>query len=470
RLHQVQNYNRLITRFSSDPIQARKDYIAFMQSDEASLFSDSLRQQQVALRQQEIHALEENRKWEQRKQHHDNWLLHGHKLTEDFLLQKAAGLEEYRHWLEHDLAAFTSLQGHPELSKPVQWRKDGAILTGQACLPSFGCISHRTIDGKESTQKNANDNIRWSIIYPDIIGKVCPEPENGESCEERFRIPFQARSGGSVIVDSDSVKIIEPDQPAGKSLSPLLELLDIAATLENQRRKELAKSLEDLAWLEAQEDVSGTVESPLLAALETLGRGEDPLTQGIEQAAESMVRISYQHFPQGTEQVLHALSHVDSAMDAVVEFIDDSTGNRGSALWQQLDETTQARILGAGKVLSVLVPVAKVKALAELARKTGAGTSLKYELAPYHGLKSNSVKSKAPVHGQSALDNSIQVSQNSPRRVGIDYQAKEFVIFDETSSGVFHGHVRTWEELRQQDQAVLRKHFGVSKKGKISYE
>ncbi|WP_252177428.1 colicin E3/pyocin S6 family cytotoxin [Endozoicomonas sp. 4G] len=52
----------------------------------------------------------------------------------------------------------------------------------------------------------------------------------------------------------------------------------------------------------------------------------------------------------------------------MVEFIDDSTGNRVSAVWQQLDEITQARILGAGKVLSVLVPVAKVKALAELTR------------------------------------------------------------------------------------------------------
>ncbi|MGI9278171.1 MAG: colicin E3/pyocin S6 family cytotoxin [Endozoicomonas sp.] len=106
----------------------------------------------------------------------------------------------------------------------------------------------------------------------------------------------------------------------------------------------------------------------LFTALETLGRGEDPLTQGIEQTTENLVRISYQHFPQGTEQVLNALSHIDSAMDAVVEFIDDSTGNRGSAVWQQLDEPTQARILGAGKVLSVLVPVAKVKGLAELAR------------------------------------------------------------------------------------------------------
>ncbi|KEQ11795.1 hypothetical protein, partial [Endozoicomonas numazuensis] len=82
----------------------------------------------------------------------------------------------------------------------------------------------------------------------------------------------------------------------------------------------------------------------------------------------NLVRISYQHFPEGTEQVLNALNHINSGIDAVVEFIDDSTENRVSASWQQLDETTQARILGAGKVLSVLVPVARVKTLAELTR------------------------------------------------------------------------------------------------------
>ncbi|KEQ16415.1 hypothetical protein [Endozoicomonas numazuensis] len=106
----------------------------------------------------------------------------------------------------------------------------------------------------------------------------------------------------------------------------------------------------------------------LFTALETLGRGEDPLTQGIEQTTNNLVRISYQHFPEGTEQVLNALNHINSGIDAVVEFIDDSTANRVSASWQQLDETTQARILRAGKVLSVLVPVARVKALAELTR------------------------------------------------------------------------------------------------------
>ena len=116
---------------------------------------------------------------------------------------------------------------------------------------------------------------------------------------------------------------------------------------------------------------AATNENRLFTALETLGRGEDPFTQGIEQTTEQLVKISYEHFPQGTEQVLNALSYMDTAINAVVEFMDDNTGNTASAVWQKLDEPTQARILGAGRVLSVVVPVARVKGLAELGKGVG---------------------------------------------------------------------------------------------------
>lgn len=88
-------------------------------------------------------------------------------------------------------------------------------------------------------------------------------------------------------------------------------------------------------------------------------------------------------------------------------------------------------------------------------RSVGARGRLKYEPASYHGRVGNPLKSKGPINGQQALDNSVRVSENAPRRVGIDYETGEFVIFDQTSEGVFHGHVRPWEELRQQDQSIL---------------
>ncbi|WP_309244900.1 T7SS effector LXG polymorphic toxin [Bacillus sp. WMMC1349] len=89
----------------------------------------------------------------------------------------------------------------------------------------------------------------------------------------------------------------------------------------------------------------------------------------------------------------------------------------------------------------------------------------KFENAPYHGKTSNSVKSKAPIDGQAALNNSVSIGPNTNRRVGISHG--EIVILDQTNPGVFHGHVRSWNELNPQMQSALRKAKLVNKKGKI---
>jgi len=80
------------------------------------------------------------------------------------------------------------------------------------------------------------------------------------------------------------------------------------------------------------------------------------------------------------------------------------------------------------------------------------------------------IKSPAPIDGQAALNNSFQVKDSSPRRIGISNN--QFVILDQTLPGEYHGHVRTWKELtKRQDMnevrdLLIKKRF-VSKKGKI---
>ena len=100
-----------------------------------------------------------------------------------------------------------------------------------------------------------------------------------------------------------------------------------------------------------------------------------------------------------------------------------------------------------------------------LGRKSGNNSNGIYEKADYHGKKNNAVKNKAPNKGQEALDNSVEIGPNTTRRVGIS--DGEIVVFDETTSGIFHGHVRSWNELSEQMKAALRKAGMVNKKGKI---
>ncbi|HEV2482494.1 MAG TPA: RHS repeat-associated core domain-containing protein, partial [Puia sp.] len=97
----------------------------------------------------------------------------------------------------------------------------------------------------------------------------------------------------------------------------------------------------------------------------------------------------------------------------------------------------------------------------------GAMRRLEYEPASYHGREDNAIKSKAPTNGQDALDMSVQVKETSPRRVGIDYEKKEFVVFDRTQGDKYHGHVRSWQDLHTDMQNALKKAGMVDNKGNI---
>jgi len=92
---------------------------------------------------------------------------------------------------------------------------------------------------------------------------------------------------------------------------------------------------------------------------------------------------------------------------------------------------------------------------------------LDYEAAPYHGKVDNAVKSRAPINRQDALDTSIQVKPTSPRRVGVDYESKEFVVFDKTLDTTYHGHVRSWKDMHPDMQKALQQAGMADRKGNI---
>ena len=70
----------------------------------------------------------------------------------------------------------------------------------------------------------------------------------------------------------------------------------------------------------------------------------------------------------------------------------------------------------------------------------------RYEKAPYHN-KGNPVKSPAPINGQAAHNNSVQIKPTSPTRVGISNG--QIVLLPQTTPGVYHGYVVSWDKLEQ---------------------
>ena len=90
-----------------------------------------------------------------------------------------------------------------------------------------------------------------------------------------------------------------------------------------------------------------------------------------------------------------------------------------------------------------------------------------FEGNPKHGAVARGRASAAPKNGQAALDTSVDIGQNTTRRVGIDYDAGEFVVFDEHVAGTFHGHVPSWGDLSQRMQSALQKAGMADRRGRI---
>jgi|GEM_PF-2004599 len=101
----------------------------------------------------------------------------------------------------------------------------------------------------------------------------------------------------------------------------------------------------------------------------------------------------------------------------------------------------------------------------------------KYEGADYHHPNSRGKKSPGPKDGQKALDNSVEV-QSSPkegsgkvvepspkRRIGIE--DGQFVVFQKTMEGIYHGHLREFSELEKPMRDALENAGLINKLGKI---
>ena len=105
-----------------------------------------------------------------------------------------------------------------------------------------------------------------------------------------------------------------------------------------------------------------------------------------------------------------------------------------------------------------------------------AGPHGTFEPSPKHGATQRGNAAPEPTNGQGALDRSHQIKPTTTRRVAVDKDDEEFVVFDETynDSQILHGHVRSWSSpdpdqpgLTQAMQNALTKAGEVTRKGKI---
>lgn len=92
---------------------------------------------------------------------------------------------------------------------------------------------------------------------------------------------------------------------------------------------------------------------------------------------------------------------------------------------------------------------------------------LTFEPNPKHRSTKRGRISAQPTNGQAVLDNSVQIREESPRRLGVDPFNKELVIFTQHLPGVFHGFVVEWENLEPPAQRILQELGLVTRRGRI---
>jgi hypothetical protein len=100
----------------------------------------------------------------------------------------------------------------------------------------------------------------------------------------------------------------------------------------------------------------------------------------------------------------------------------------------------------------------------------GAWRRWRYEKSPKHGPKKKGAIGAAPKNGQEVLDTATTVNVGDTKRlIGVDPKTGEYVVFDEThiGQGIYHGHVRTWEELTDEMRQALIEGGFVDRRGRI---
>ena len=110
-----------------------------------------------------------------------------------------------------------------------------------------------------------------------------------------------------------------------------------------------------------------------IEGLANIGKGDDPLSKAIVEGTTEAVKLSYKHYPEETRATLEVLGELGEAADALVTYVDEATGNQVSYQWNALDEKTRNQILGAGKLISAVIPAGTVSKIAQLKKlaKTG---------------------------------------------------------------------------------------------------
>ena len=108
--------------------------------------------------------------------------------------------------------------------------------------------------------------------------------------------------------------------------------------------------------------------------LQTIGRGEDLVSELSAAAGEKGIAFASSHFPEETAAVIDAMVAVGEAANVVVSYVDASTGHTVSGAWNELSPGVQDAIKGGTTVASFVIPAGTASKISRvLPDKKGVG-------------------------------------------------------------------------------------------------
>jgi filamentous hemagglutinin len=110
----------------------------------------------------------------------------------------------------------------------------------------------------------------------------------------------------------------------------------------------------------------------LFKGLEAIGKGDDPLSKAINEAAIKAVSLAAANYPEQTRNVLEMLSKAGGVLDATVTYLDEASGQYVSRTWSSIPETNRNEILGLVTIVSL-----DTKTVKEIAELKATATELK---------------------------------------------------------------------------------------------
>lgn len=219
--------------------------------------------------------------------------------------------------------------------------------------------------------------------------------------------------------------------------------VDIAAMAGENAAENNAFFLIAVVAVAAYTSYVSYLEGSLYEGLQSIGRGDDPFAQAINSVVEVGVELAAENYPEETQQAAQILLAAGDTISAGVKIVmETEAGETVTRYWNEIPETERNALIGAGSVISMVIPAAVVGKLRTLSNlDVEAGDWIKDPGHANWDLVEPEQKDLLIDHSVGASEwglvpNKVTLADGSEIDLHLDYTNRDHVLYgDENAKG-----------------------------------